>query len=314
MQIQHFFQIITLIITTYFVLTYQFYFYHLKIYSSTELIFEIIPPSKKICWIFDENATYKAMLSLFSITLFNPDTNFDFYFIIPQNMTLNLSNYSRYITPGSNIFIKHFHHNHTFLPLFSKRCSHSGIIIVKLFLYQILPTIDKILYLDTDMINFAPISQIWDLKLEGKTLAASFRDHYKWINSGFVFYNLDYIRKKPQTLWECIAKRRVCYVDDIWHTYCHNRSEVIIVPYRYNVDASIIKQKLSRYYIREISNPVFLHMFGLFKPFFSFVNRDQLKNMTVVNGSAVLLKILNNVYSIKEMLDKNLSMPYFISS
>lgn len=170
--------------------------------------------------------------------------------------------------PGSNIYIKHFLKNHTYMANFErKKCPHKNIIIVKLFLSEILPDIDKILFLDTDMVNFAPISQIWNFNMEGKTLAGAFRDLFPWINSGIIYYNLDYIRKQPKSLWDCIRRKTECYVDDVWHTYFQNRSKVIIIPYRYNVEMPIIRGRISSYYVDEISQIIFAHLKGDQKQF-----------------------------------------------
>lgn len=226
-------------------------------------------------------------------------------------MTLDLTNFKKFLQPGSNIIVKHYQTNHTYMPYFSNhQCPHDKVIIVKVFLYEILPTIDKILFLDSDMINVAPIDQLWRLNFERKTLAASYRDRYRWINSGIVFYNLDYIRKQPTKLWECIFNSKACYVDDAWHTYCHNRSEVIILPYRYNYGVHILKEQFSNrhQYVNEFKNAVFFHMQSESKQFYSVDNRSALKNLDMVNGSMKLLNALDKIYYIKEMLDKNLTV------
>lgn len=292
------------------IISFQYYFNQSKLDQfNLEFSFKLLPVSKKICWIFNENAIYQMMLSFYSVIKFNPFQNFDFYFIIPTNMTLNTTYFIRFLNQGSRIFIKHFHENHTYMANFAKKpCPHKNIIIVKIFLYEILPMIDKILFLDTDMINLAPISQIWTFQMTKKTIVASYRDHAEWINSGIVFYNLNYIRKQPQSLWDCIRRKTLCYVDDAWHTFCHNRSEVIIVPYRYNVDMTIIRGRLSSYYINETSHPIFVHLKGEQKQFYSIFDRSLIKNMEVTNHSTPLLKFFENLYSLKEEFDKNLSI------
>lgn len=293
-----------------FQISSQYYYYRYKIDRfGSFFLFNIQPVSKKICWIFNDNASYQVLISFYTIMKFNPGQNFDFYFILPPNATINTTYFKLFMNPGSNIYITNYLENQTYMANFArKRCPHSNIIIAKLFLHEILPNIDKILFLDTDVINLAPISQIWTFKMDKKTLAASFRDRYAWINSGIVFYNLDYIRKQPESLWDCIRKKSVCFVDDIWHTYCNNRSEVIIVPYRYNVDMTIIRNQLSRYYIRETSHPVFVHFKGEQKVIYSIFNRSLIKNMSVINGSAPLLKFYEFAYSLKEEVDRNLSI------
>lgn len=76
-------------------ISYQFYLNCYRIdqfYSSFS--FELLPVPKKICWIFNENATYQVLISFYSIIKSNPDQNFDFYFIIPPNETINTTYFS----------------------------------------------------------------------------------------------------------------------------------------------------------------------------------------------------------------------------
>lgn len=292
------------------ILSYQFFVYYEGLNFILPIYFKLITANKKVCWIFNQKAIYQVLFSFYSVIINNKKINFDFYFIIPQNMTLDLTNFTLFLQPGSNIIIKRYQENHTYMPYFSRaRCPHNKIIIVKVFLYQILPTIDKILFLDTDMINLSPIDKLWSLNMENKTIAASYRDRYAWINSGIVFYNLKYLRKQPQKYWDCIKYKRVCYVDDVWHTYCLNRSHVIILPYRYNYGIHILREKFSSSgrYLQELKNAVFFHLQGESKKFYSVENRTELKNLKIVNGSIPLLNALYRIYNIKEMLDRNLT-------
>ncbi|KAK8839925.1 hypothetical protein M9Y10_031639 [Tritrichomonas musculus] len=293
------------------ILSYQFYMYINCLNYTSPMFFKSFTINKKVCWIFNQKAIYQVLTSYFSVIFNNKEQNFDFYFIIPHNMTLDLTNFTLFLQPGSNIIVKHYLENHTFMPYFSRaRCPHNKIIIVKVFLHQILPTVDKILFLDTDMINVAPIKQLWQLNMDKRTIAASYRDRYAWINSGIVLYNLHYIRKQPKKLWECIFKARVCYVDDVWHTYCHNRSEVIILPYRYNYGIHILGEQFSQVgrYANEYKNVVFFHLQGNSKQFYSAENRSALANLPMVNGSIPILNALIRVYNIKETLDKKLAI------
>lgn len=53
----------------------------------------------------------------------------------------------------------------------------SKIIKAKIWLKDILPEVKRMLYLDSDMINVAPISDIWKFNVTGKTLAGTKRIH-----------------------------------------------------------------------------------------------------------------------------------------
>lgn len=189
---------------------------------------------KNVCWIFDKKILYQVMVSFYSVIMNNPNDKFIFYFIIPVKSKIDLKKFNYFLNPYSKIEIRYFKPEHAFAPyLEQKRCRHSPIIVVKVWLSKILPDVDKILFLDSDMINVAPISDVWNFDLNNKTIAATLRVTKRWINSGFIFYNLNEIRKR-QNLINCAFKNS-CFIDDFWHTTCHTDS-IKIVPYRYNVE------------------------------------------------------------------------------
>lgn len=289
------------------ILYHEYNFFTLYSIQSNPLIssIKIYLSSFKVCWIFDTNAKYQLMISFFSLIYNNPSQKFIFYFIIPENMKLDLRNYSLLLNHGSEIRIRNFHDNQTYLSNYPTKCEHSRIIIAKLFLCEILPDVDKILYLDSDMINTAPITQLTQLSLENKTLAGTFRPWIKWMNSGFIYYNLNYLRKQPKSLWDC-ANVKFCYVDDNWHTNCHGNLKIVL-PYRYNVELFHMNDKnKNSYHIDEENKTTFVHMMGKMKEFYSvFDNYDKYIQKEAKNCK-IEIEIFLKLFKMKEIIDNEI--------
>lgn len=254
----------------------------------------------KICWIFDQKNIYQVLISMGSIVKSNPGQNFEFYFIIPPNQTIDFYNFSLLIPVPSNIYIKHFLPNQTYL---SERenlsCIWNDIIVAKINLREILPNVDKILYLDTDVMNVAPIYQLWQFPLEGKTFAAPRRIFlgFNYINSGVILYNLKYLRQKDQKLWDCANQRR-CSVDDNWHTHCHG-NEMAELPYRYNVEfypmAYLKEQPKNR--VDEESKVCFYHLKDFYHNIYT-ENISFFKNISAIANNSRVLNEFERLFSI----------------
>ena len=119
------------------------------------------------------------------------------------------------------------------------------------------------LFLDSDIINCGPISDRWDYDMRDKTILATLRVKGWWVNSGFIFYNLDLLRKKNEIL-KCGLRRNSCFIDDYYHTTCHRRS-IQILPYRYNVEFGHMLKKdkdneTRNYRLNEENHTVFFHL------------------------------------------------------
>lgn len=265
---------------------------------------------KKVCWIFDDRATYSVLISFCSIIKSNPGQKFIFYFIIPPDLALDITNFSHFLQYGSKIEIKHYRSKHLLLnSYYNVSCGWPKIILAKFWLYDILPEVDKILYLDTDIINVAPISQIWNISLCNKSIAATKRIHfdYVWINSGVIFYNLDFIRTLPSEVWNC-ARHNSCFIDDYWHTLCHKPEWIYFLPYRYNVEFYPIRNRMKRSkdQIYEEDNAVFFHMKDLAHQFYNITNKSEIKEMRAVRKIKKIRKIIENLFELKKSIDSEL--------
>ena len=269
---------------------------------------------KSICWIFNEKSIYQVLISFCSIIKSNSGVNFNYYFIIPPNSSINVSIFEHFLPYGSKIIIRRYKPIHAFMSVYPRlyerrTCKWPPIVLVKFWLYEILPEVEKVLYLDTDIVNAAPISPLWKTSLKGRTLGGTKRLHLKieWINSGVIFYNLANLALRSRNLWNC-ADKWECFIDDYWHTKCHNKIRITI-PYRYNVEFQAMKiVNKSSYQINEEKNAVFYHLKDLSKEFYTIINRSKIKKMKIVKGSKEIYDILHELYYIREWVDSEIKM------
>ena len=176
----------------------------------------------------------------------------------------------------------------------------SGIIITTAAYYRIslsslLTNVDKIIYIDSDFINFKDLSKIYNIKFKDKMYFIGFLDYPvaalelkifkihtdKYINSGFLLMNLKAIRndKVEDKLNEIISKRLMNHHDQTAiNAICHNNMQIL--SYKYgsfafdHFDAVINfnnKQKVKyRYTKNELkqgyNTPFLLHFTGYVKP------------------------------------------------
>lgn len=271
-------------------------------------------PTIRVCWILDQGSMGQATFSLGSLVKFNPGQRFIFYFVTWPNVTLDLSNISLLVPEKSEIKVRKFDLKYAYLPEYSKRkCKWTGIIIVKLYLHKVFSDINKIIYLDTDIINVAPIIDLWKLDLTDKVFAGTPKMWYgfRWINSGVMLYNLANLRKQPQKLWRC-ANRKTCFVDDIWHSYCVNKSLVYDLPYRYNIDLDGMKLQENRTanHVNEERHPIFYHLMNSAKRTYYIKSTKEIPKMKVVRGLNDIAQIVEKLFNIMQSLRKELDRKY----
>lgn len=267
---------------------------------------------KRICWIFDKRIAYQVLISLCSIIKNNPHESFVFYFILPPNTNFDLTIFNHFLHPWMKIEIRYFSlkHNVTSLVDFPQRkCPHTTIIIVKFWLPEILPEANRVLYLDSDMINCGKISDLWDIDLKGKSIVATIRVKRRWVNSGFIIYNLDLLRKKNDFI-NCALRRNSCFLDDYYHTTCH-RGSIQILPYRYNVEfVDMLKKdkdnETKKYRLDEENHTVFFHVKDKETHAFYTLKRSQLNKIPYAKKSKRVLNFLQKLYFIREWVDSEL--------
>ncbi len=164
----------------------------------------------------------------------------------------------------------------------------------RLFLAELVPVdVEKILYLDCDMIVRDSLDELWNKDVEGKALAAcylnnafgrvknvyqklGYSEEYKYFNAGMLLINLRYWREHDvqRRFLEYVEKNyeNIVYQDqDILNAVCHK--EVLHVEPSFNMDLAYISEdeaenydvpfeELKRYFF----NPVIVHFVSRPKP------------------------------------------------
>jgi lipopolysaccharide biosynthesis glycosyltransferase len=136
-------------------------------------------------------------------------------------------------------------------------------------LHRLLPRVDKILYLDVDVLVRESLLPLWETVLDGNVLAAvkgavNLRDKWEWnstrpywqlltgqrgryINAGVTLMNLDAIRTlQLEKQWDALAETKLYYQDqDILNITCQDR--IVYLPPKYNRLAYMTKEDYNRF-------------------------------------------------------------------
>lgn len=165
---------------------------------------------------------------------------------------------------------------------------------LRLMLHRILPEVDKIIYVDVDVLFQNHLMNVWNIAMENKLLAAvkgavNFSDKWEWnsdrpywqhlndmkgkyINAGVTMMNLAGIRQQQlETQWDKWAKEKLYYQDqDILNLTC--QGAIIYLPPKYNMFAYMTEQDYDRFvsegiFSREecqeaLEQPVIIHYAG----------------------------------------------------
>lgn len=276
---------------------------------SPEVNFDItadISQVHNICYTFDHNILDRVLISVCSIIKFNPNSKFNFYFVIPPNQNIDLDRFTPFLNDGSKIYIRYYEEKHVYMPKFnSMYCRWPKLIIAKLWLHEILSELDEVLSLDSDTINITPLDQLWMINLTGKTFAGATKTDMvnRWINSGVIFYNLKELRKKNQSLWDC-ADEKICCIDDLWHTNCHPIDTVYDLPLRFNLDFDEIKMySKSSKQIEEEENACIIHLKDHGHQLYELKNRRQIPYMRAVLRNKEAIIMMEKLFDIKESIE-----------
>lgn len=157
---------------------------------------------------------------------------------------------------------------------------------------ELLPEdIDKILYLDCDIIVNNSIKELWNENIDGYAIGAIidaqfYNDEFyerlcipqknKYFNSGVMLMNLKYWRDNNVTdrCFECILKKKMIlkYHDQDTLNVVLN-SETKLLPLKYNLQSPFLMKKLQEYYTcmsseihSAIKRPIIIHYIGGGKP------------------------------------------------
>lgn len=164
----------------------------------------------------------------------------------------------------------------------------------RLLIPYVLPRqINKILYLDSDIVVLGDLTELWHTPLSHRAFAAvedalphpleaPIRLNYpitdSYYNTGVSLFNLTFLREmdfvnQAKVFCECYKDKILMHDQDIMNALCHGKYQAL--PLRYNVMESLLFRKppLSSSRIPELEsalrNPCVMHYTGIFKPWFN---------------------------------------------
>lgn len=202
---------------------------------------------------------------------------------------------------------------------------------LRLMLHRILPDVDKIIYVDIDVLFCGDLLQVWQTDMTDDVVAAvkgpvNLSDKWEWnrsrpywqslegikggyINSGVLVLNLQEIRRRNlEVQWDEWAKERLYYQDqDILNITC--QGAVRYLPPRYNRIAYLEKQDYDRLVSEGVftgqecddamAHPVILHFAG-----------DKPWKRYDTNLGVLWWDYVNSQPDLKELFDQKKAMRY----
>lgn len=243
----------------------------------------------------DDNYIPYCGIMLTSLFENNKNYDFDVYVICEAISKINLNNLELLTKHyNANIHIKSVDNN-TFNDCPIRVGDHVSIAAYyRLIAADILPKrLDKILYLDCDIIINNDITELYDHNISDYAFAAvideaffynvkyerlCYDKRYSYINSGVILFNLDYWRKNnlAKKSIEYISKypERIKFHDqDTLNAVLHK--EMKLLPIKYNLQTGFLLTHNTQYYKNELeeiiaaaNSPIIIHFTGASKPWY----------------------------------------------
>ena len=171
-----------------------------------------------VAFCIDNNYPLYTMLAINSILL-NNTSNSKYYFHIVENNVSKFHKFQmKYFVKNRGADIEFIHFDTRILDKGRNYYRYEGntkkwngaeshitrIASARLALPEILPNIDKILYLDGDILVTTDLKNLWEIDLQDYYLgmvydALHFIENIEYFNDGIILFNLDKIRKENMT-------------------------------------------------------------------------------------------------------------------
>lgn len=202
---------------------------------------------------------------------------------------------------------------------------------LRLMLHRLLPDVDKILYIDVDVLICGSLLPVWQTDLTGNVLAGvkgavNLTDKWEWnsdrpywkslegqkgryINAGVTLLNLAEIRKRGlEAEWNELAKEKLYYQDqDILNITC--RGAILYLPPKYNRLAYMEEEDYNRFVEEKIFSaaeceeacrePVIIHYAG-----------DKPWKRYDTNLGSIWWDYINNQADLKDLFDEEKARSY----
>ena len=133
-----------------------------------------------IAFATDHNFRYYTGVSLFSLMEYaSPETQYEILILSESPSESDCTFFTRLIEGKKNFSLRFVDVNHSIKEIDYAKI-HSGTygiaVLYRLFMYELLPEYDRILYLDSDIIVQSDVKELFDADLQGATIGAV-RDH-----------------------------------------------------------------------------------------------------------------------------------------
>ena len=206
-----------------------------------------------ICYVVDDNYAIHAMVSMYSI-ISNADNNdyFSFYIFDNAISQKNKKKFLKFISKKVNVNLISVTSHMKKLEKFEQTATHiTKTSYCKFLIADLLPKIDKILYLDCDLVVVDKISDLFSSNIDdylfaavedvGYTYWSKFRDNMKLkflcINSGVMLINCKKWREEnllDQLLYRAQNREPLGYGQDqpVFNYVC--KDKILFLDLRYN--------------------------------------------------------------------------------
>lgn len=286
-----------------------------------------------ICFAIDKNYVDYCGTAIVSI-LKNSNANFHFFILnsgleeFDKNKILSLKKIKyfeiEFIEVSMDFYINFY------LP---PNSHFSKINYVRLFLSSILINLNKVIYLDSDLIVFKDISDLWNVQLENyyvmgsKSITSeenSFRlnlgNNFSYINAGVLVFNLEKIRKnKIEEKFLSLIKKnsfKNCDQDVLNIIFSKEKTGIKYIDCNWNTE--IRNDVFKKDYLSIIKNPYIAHFVTgdkpwnkeskqLYKEKFFYYYNLYIKNSIKLSKLIMTLLVKNEVDIIKDNIDFHLS-------
>lgn len=249
----------------------------------------------QVAFCFDSRVLGPAYVSIASLLDFKlPGEHFDIHCVVDEHSMKKreeLQNIVRRRDVQSSIYF--YQAPNTFERAYETR-GISTATYLRFMLHTLLPQIDKVLYLDTDILVRTSLKKLWETDISDYYFAGvkgtnNFADKWdayaefdyydeleglrgKYINAGVLLMNLKRIKETGiEAIWLEKARKNYEYQDqDIINITC--KEQILCLPLKYNLAAYLIPKWYKKYYIQGIyskeecmdayRHPVILHFAG----------------------------------------------------
>lgn len=249
----------------------------------------------QIAFCFDKNMFAPACVSIASLLDSRCiDDHYDIHCIVDEESINNKEVLVDIVSErDSDSSISFYPAPNTFASSYETR-GISKATYMRFSIHRLIPTIDKIIYSDVDVLFCDSLKELWEINIENyyfagvkgtnnfanKWEAYKELDYYaelegvqgRYINAGILLMNLQRIRETQiEELWIAKSKMSYKYQDqDIINITCKN--QILLLPLKYNLAGYLIPKWYKKYYLQGIyskeecmeayRNPVIIHYAG----------------------------------------------------